>query len=136
MITPLRDYYLLEPAEAPALPSGLHLVRSEDLKVKTAKVKAVGTGVKKQYFVPQHDGSPTAIVAPDPDTHVFYVNVGYIPPGQVEEYMEKVKEAVRYPKLEADTTVLYDAYGAHEVMDSDGKRYVLANERQILAVIS
>jgi co-chaperonin GroES (HSP10) len=137
MITPLRDNILLEVIEEESkTAAGLYMVEQVDTKIKKARVVRCGTGVKHQYFVPQRNGITTTIASPDPDTHVFYVNVGNTPPDEVEQYMTKVRDAVKESKMEAGTVVLYDSYGAHEALDSDGKKYVLASERSLIAVLS
>ena len=91
MITPLRDWYLLEPAEQDVkLKSGLVLAPSDDPKLKTGKVVAHGSGQEKDY--------------------------------------------VPYPS--AGAVVFYDSYGVYDVMDSDGKKFTLVPQKQIVAVIA
>jgi co-chaperonin GroES (HSP10) len=143
MITPLRDFCLLEKIEENITPSGLHLATVETVTgVRKAKVVAVGPSVsrpKLRYFVPKRDGTNTVISAPDPDTHVFYVDVGATPPDQVSGYMDKLKDTMKTSDSVAicvGDTVFYSVYGCQEVDDTDGKKYLLAPEKEILAVIA
>ena len=140
MITPLRDLCLLEKVEDELSPGGLHLVSQDVQKIGKAKVVAVGRDVGRprvRYFVPRRSES-TSISAIDDETHVFYVDVGSIPPDEVPAYMDRVKQNLQHPDgvvITPDDTVLYSVYGAQEVKDTDGKKFLHAPEKEILAVL-
>jgi co-chaperonin GroES (HSP10) len=61
-------------------------------------------------------------------TRVHYVDVGGVHSGEVESYMNKVKDVISRktePQYVVGDVVIYSVYGANEVRDGTGKFYLV-----------
>jgi len=140
MIRPLKDFLLLRAVDETETVTGLFVPEDGTAKIRKGEVMAIGQDLSddgiERYFVPLRNSGESDVVVPDKNVRVFKIDVGNIPPDQVDKLVERVKVAVNRHSVRyaVGDIVLYSIYGANEVRE-DGKKFLLVPDKEVLAVI-